>query len=152
MTDNLNIEDIQKLIAQQQGGQNAELDLEKLLNMKILDPQIAKVIRTRVVPTNSNGVISEMREGTSLNKDGIIEEQKQFDVVLLDDGTTIDGNVTRCQACGNTIHEINSRVCPCGQRVCTSKGCAKYSKKTGLYYCCTRHAILDRFGWNLRFW
>lgn len=152
MSDDLSTEDILKLI-QQQGNKNInqspDTSVENILMSLIMNPNNKSTTRTQLMDKPSNGTIFETVEGTTLNADGFIEDIKQENISVLDDGTSMKG-VTRCQTCGGIIKEESLKRCPCGKTCCVIQGCGKYSKSKDQWYCCSFHLFLGYFGISLR--
>ena len=114
MSNNINKESILKILQQQNeqdGNQNIEPSLEGILTQMLLNPNKKSKTITRLKDTSENGVVSENEEGTILNSDGFVEDFKINNIIILDDGTSLDGNIARCETCGGTISPQNLKRC-----------------------------------------
>ena len=151
MNNNFSEDEIKRILEQQQNNQNTEsISLEELLIQLFLNPARVKTFRVNLNDVDGNPiVISENREGTSINEKGVsLEIQENISYMLSDGLSTTD--IVQCQACKGIIHLQSLRRCPCGLTCCISRGCAKYSKSRDQFYCSSWHKFLDEIGFNLR--
>jgi hypothetical protein len=89
-----------------------------------------------------NGVISEVKKGTIMHPNGVVEERKHELIIVLDDGTS-NGSVTICQNCEGTVSTASIRRCGyCMKTCCISQNCAKGSISRNVYFCCRWHWFL----------
>ena len=135
----------------QQGNQNIELNLEQLLTQLILNPSRLKTAKINLVDSKGNTIaISQSHEENATTPSGFPQELTSEDTFVFDDGLSLHG-ITVCQTCGGVVNENNIIRCKCGQTCCIRRGCAKYSKSKGEWYCCWWHKIIGGFfGFNLR--
>lgn len=134
-------EDIMQYLNSQQPNQSPEQTLEQLLMNLVLNPMEKSTTRTQVAPNPNNGVVTETKEMTMLNEAGFMENVKQENIYMLDDGTSMNG-VARCQTCGGIVKEENLKRCGCGKTCCVRPGCGKFSEKKNEWYCCSSHQFL----------
>ena len=150
MSENMSPEDIRNFVNRQQADQNLDATLEQLLMKMLLDPTRLKRTRSILMNISSEGVISETLEATLINEAGILEEIRQENIYMLDDGTSRSG-VVRCQTCYGVIDQSSLRRCQCGKTCCVRPGCAMYSESKNEWYCCGWHDFFRGvFGMNLR--
>ncbi len=102
MTEDINKEEILNIIQQQQNNQNIETNLEDMLKALLLNPSRMSTERTQLIDNLHNGVISEIKEGSVLNASGFIEDIKQENIFMLDDGTSL-GGIVKCQTCSGIV-------------------------------------------------
>lgn len=150
MTEEMTPEEILQFLSRQQSNQNLDATLEQVLMRHILNPTGLKTTRAVLVDISSDGVISETREGTLINEAGILEEIRQENIYMLDDGTSMNV-VVRCQTCNGIVKEQNLRRCPCGKTCCVRQGCGQnVDGSTETLYCSGWHAFSGWLGFSLR--
>ena len=142
-------EDIIKFLQLQQTNQNIEPSLEQLLMNLILNPMRMSTTRAKLMDNQNNGLISETKEGIVLNEAGFIEDIKEENIYMFDDGTSLKG-IVKCQTCEGIVKEENLKRCGCGKTCCVRPGCGKFSESSGNWYCCNWHAFLGYLGIGLR--
>ena len=149
MSEDFDINEIMRLLQIQKGDQNIEQSIEQVLMNLIMNPLRMSTTQTQLVDIQNNGLISETKEGSFLNKAGFIEDIKQDSIFMLDDGTSMSG-VAKCQTCNGIVKEENLKRCGCGKTCCVIPRCGKYLESKDKWYCSSLHAFLGFLGINLR--
>jgi hypothetical protein len=146
MPPNLTEEALIRLIHQQ--SQAMGVSPEELLLKFMTTPFRISVDRARLVDEPNSGIISEKRQSTSLDQNGMIQDIEEKNIFMLDDGLPTTGEIARCQTCGRVVKLESLRRCYCGKTCCVSRGCGKHDR--GKWYCCTLHRVVaGRLGINL---
>lgn len=130
------------------------VDIEQLLMQMILNSSEVTSKRIKFVETQGIDVLSEVTESTRLDPatgQNVNSEEQIIHANALDDGTPMNElGILRCPNCDSLGHESNTSRCLCGRIVCISEGCARWSRRRGMWFCSRWHRFLGWFGINLR--
>ena len=150
--DEQDLNEIIQLLQQQQQPGMEEM-IQQLLLQLLMNPVSAK---TQKISLNENPEYTsfyEVREGTILDQHGNPMEMEELVINprVLADGTPMNlYGIVRCPYCQSLIKDASLRVCPCGEIVCTVRGCGVFSRWKQTWYCSRKHRLLHLFGFSLR--
>jgi len=151
--EDINIEELFQLL-NSQGQQSSQDMLEQLLLQLILNPVRLTRQRIRLEDNLEEGILFELREGTTINEFGVQEEMQEL---VINTACFADGNpmnlygIARCPNCSRLVREDSLRICQfCGNICCISKDCGRYSSWRQRWYCSRKHRFIGFFGVSKR--
>lgn len=129
-------------------NQTADMDLNNLMQSILLNPLRVKVSRTNIIDNQGvSTVLSETKEGSRVHPKGYIEDIREENIHMLDDGEST-GEVVICQTHRGKVLKKNIRRCiRCRIVCCISHRCtAIYSRSENVWYCGLWCSLLDAIG------